>query len=89
MYAKLNYNSHFQVTPIWEGTTNILSLDVLRAILKSKGEVLVALQRNLGSRLTAVASGVPELNPQVERIRLLLGEILSATQDPSVSHMMY
>ena len=27
-----------QVLPIWEGTTNILSMDVLRAIAKSKGQ---------------------------------------------------
>jgi len=31
-----------QVLPIWEGTTNILSLDVVRAIAKTKGEVLKA-----------------------------------------------
>ncbi|XP_028400377.1 acyl-CoA dehydrogenase family member 11-like [Dendronephthya gigantea] len=31
-----------QVLPIWEGTTNILSLDVLRAITKSKGMVINA-----------------------------------------------
>ncbi len=74
-----------QVTPIWEGTTNILSLDVLRAILKSKGEVLVALQRDLGSRLTAIASAVPELSEHVEKLRLLLREILLATQNPAVS----
>ena len=30
-----------QVLPIWEGTTNLLSLDVLRALDKSKGEVRV------------------------------------------------
>ena len=28
-----------QVLSIWEGTTNVLALDVLRAIAKSKGEV--------------------------------------------------
>uniref|UniRef100_A0A1X7UCA5 Ubiquitin-like domain-containing protein n=1 Tax=Amphimedon queenslandica TaxID=400682 RepID=A0A1X7UCA5_AMPQE len=32
-----------QVLPIWEGTTNIMSLDVLRALQKSNGEVLEAL----------------------------------------------
>jgi hypothetical protein len=31
-----------QVLSIWEGTTNVLSLDVLRSIEKSKGEVLHA-----------------------------------------------
>ena len=28
-----------QVNSIWEGTTNVLSLDVCRAIAKSRGEV--------------------------------------------------
>ena len=28
-----------QVITIWEGTTNILSLDLLRAVAKSRGEV--------------------------------------------------
>ena len=28
--------------PIWEGTTNILSLDVLRAITKTEGQVILA-----------------------------------------------
>lgn len=32
-----------QVLSIWEGTTNILSLDVLRSIAKTEGEVLKAL----------------------------------------------
>ncbi|GAB6025788.1 hypothetical protein CHUAL_011768 [Chamberlinius hualienensis] len=45
-----------QVTPIWEGTTNILSLDVLRATMKTKGEVLTAfrsvVKRNVSSALT-------------------------------------
>ena len=41
------------MTPIWEGTTNILSLDVLRAINKSKGEVLTAFQ----SRIQSAAAG--------------------------------
>lgn len=38
-----------QVTPIWEGTTNILSLDVLRAVSKSKGQVLTAFQSRVQS----------------------------------------
>ena len=29
-----------QVLSIWEGTTNILSLDVLRSLTKSQGEVM-------------------------------------------------
>jgi hypothetical protein len=38
-----------QVLPIWEGTTNVLSLDVLRAI--GKGDALQALVTDIDSRL--------------------------------------
>jgi alkylation response protein AidB-like acyl-CoA dehydrogenase len=41
-----------QVLPIWEGTTNILSLDVLRAIKKSHNEAILA----LGSKVDAILS---------------------------------
>lgn len=33
-----------QVLPIWEGTSSVMSLDVLRAINKSRGGSLLALQ---------------------------------------------
>ena len=33
-----------QVLPIWEGTSSVMSLDVLRAINKSRGASLQALQ---------------------------------------------
>ena len=35
----LQITSSLQVLPIWEGTTNILSLDVLRVLQKSGAEV--------------------------------------------------
>ncbi|XP_054721903.1 acyl-CoA dehydrogenase family member 11-like isoform X1 [Uloborus diversus] len=38
-----------QVLPIWEGTTNILSLDVLRSFSKSNFETLYALHRSIAS----------------------------------------
>jgi len=41
-----------QVLPIWEGTTNVLSLDVIRAIKKTNGEVL----RAFGARVTQITS---------------------------------
>lgn len=41
-----------QVLPIWEGTTNILSLDVLRAIEKTDGEVMKAFMTHCGTILT-------------------------------------
>ncbi|CAL4175553.1 unnamed protein product, partial [Meganyctiphanes norvegica] len=36
-----------QVLPIWEGTSNIMSLDVLRSILKTNGAVLAALYQDV------------------------------------------
>ncbi|XP_003745691.1 acyl-CoA dehydrogenase family member 11-like [Galendromus occidentalis] len=41
-----------QVLPIWEGTTNILSLDVLRALHKSQGEALRAFAHSVAESLS-------------------------------------
>ena len=41
----------FQVLPIWEGTSTVMSLDVLRAIQKSKGNVLNSLFNEIRNRL--------------------------------------
>jgi len=54
-----------QVLSIWEGTTNVLSLDVLRAT--AKGNVLGPLLRDASRRLDAVT--LPELLPSVGRVR--------------------
>jgi putative acyl-CoA dehydrogenase len=54
-----------QVLPIWEGTTNVLSLDVLRAIDRTK-----ALDHFIADVHDRVArAGVTELAPAVERVR--------------------
>ena len=47
------------VLPIWEGTSTVMSLDVLRAIQKSKGNVLNSLFNEIRNRLTSLE---PELN---------------------------
>src|SRR5262249_28809129 len=54
-----------QVLPIWEGTTNVLSLDTLRA-LSADGSVQ-ALQAEIGKHLEAVRS--PELRGCVDPAR--------------------
>ena len=48
-----------QVLPIWEGTSTVMSLDVLRSIQKSKGNVLNSLFNEVRNRLTSLE---PELN---------------------------
>ncbi|XP_039628215.1 acyl-CoA dehydrogenase family member 11-like isoform X2 [Polypterus senegalus] len=49
-----------QVLSIWEGTTNILSLDVLRSLVKSQGQVLQAFFTDIKNKLE-VASQNPAL----------------------------
>ena len=52
-----------QVLPIWEGTTNVLSLDVLRSIQKSQNQSLEVLLGEIGNRLDTVK--MPELESSV------------------------
>nr|KAG5690091.1 hypothetical protein BaRGS_016399 [Batillaria attramentaria] len=47
--------ARMEVLTIWEGTTNVLSLDVLRAMAKSRGGVLKAFAENVGTRLQSAA----------------------------------
>jgi alkylation response protein AidB-like acyl-CoA dehydrogenase len=54
-----------QVLPIWEGTTNVLSLDVLRAIEKTNG--LSAVLGNAEQRLRAIRADA--LSPSATRVR--------------------
>ncbi|GFR26558.1 acyl-CoA dehydrogenase family member 11 [Trichonephila clavata] len=36
-----------QVLPIWEGTTNVMSLDVIRSLLKTDSEALMSLKKSI------------------------------------------
>ncbi|XP_056146534.1 acyl-CoA dehydrogenase family member 11-like [Lampris incognitus] len=56
-----------QVLSIWEGTTNVLSLDVLRCVARSSGLVLEAYFTHTKS-LLAAASAIPSLNPAVRAV---------------------
>ena len=60
-----------QVLPIWEGTTNVLSLDVLRALEKTSGLTSVlddARQRLAGVRSGTLASAVGRVRDAFQRI---------------------
>ncbi|KAK7087897.1 acyl-CoA dehydrogenase family member 11-like [Littorina saxatilis] len=57
-----------QVLTIWEGTTNILSLDVLRALVKSQGSVLRAFNDDVNSRLES-AAGHADLDEAASKVR--------------------
>ena len=67
-----------QVLPIWEGTTNVLSLDVLR--VASKGTALPALEREIGRR--AASSGSREASEAVAMAARALAWRSSAGHDP-------
>ena len=65
----------FQVLSIWEGTTNILSLDVLRAIAKSNGEVLKAFYSETNKRISQVKD--PSLLPSANKVKLSSDAIMT------------
>ncbi|KAM4809857.1 acyl-CoA dehydrogenase family member 11-like [Rhinophrynus dorsalis] len=68
-----------QVLTIWEGTTNILSLDVLRSVIKSQGHVLSTFFSNAQEKLDA-ASSVPSLSQSVQRTLEALHKLRAFTQ---------
>ncbi|XP_063171585.1 acyl-CoA dehydrogenase family member 11-like [Candoia aspera] len=57
-----------QVLTIWEGTTNILSLDVLRFVLKSQGKALDVFFSTAQAKLEA-ASRLSELQHSVQTVQ--------------------
>ncbi|XP_041377829.1 acyl-CoA dehydrogenase family member 11-like [Gigantopelta aegis] len=64
-----------QVLTIWEGTTNILSLDVLRAIAKSKGKALQSFHEDIETKLASAADN-GDLKTAAEKVRQASGTIL-------------
>ncbi|XP_068221564.1 acyl-CoA dehydrogenase family member 11-like isoform X1 [Palaemon carinicauda] len=49
-----------QVLPIWEGTSNIMSLDFLRAVMKTNGEAVASLYEDIKVRLEDSKAKAPE-----------------------------
>ncbi|NWZ83566.1 ACD11 dehydrogenase, partial [Poecile atricapillus] len=62
------------VLSIWEGTTNILSLDVLRSLAKSKGQVMAVFLSTVQEKLELVSSS-RELALAVQRTREAIGTL--------------
>ncbi|KAM7391876.1 hypothetical protein PAMP_022526 [Pampus punctatissimus] len=76
-----------QVLSIWEGTTNVLSLDVLRCVSRSSGMVLHAYFTHV-KFLLAGSSSVSSLAPAVKAVDGALSELeefvqVAATRAPS------
>ncbi|XP_067259469.1 acyl-CoA dehydrogenase family member 11-like [Chanodichthys erythropterus] len=73
-----------QVLSIWEGTTNVLSLDVLRSIEKSSGSVLQAFFSDAEERLLA-AEAFPALRPALTSLRASLSALMHFCQTAAAS----
>ncbi|XP_042334935.1 acyl-CoA dehydrogenase family member 11-like isoform X2 [Sceloporus undulatus] len=63
-----------QVLPIWEGTTNVLSLDVLRSLAKSRGKALDAFFAAAQAKMEP-ALGVTELEPSAQMVHEALRKL--------------
>ncbi|KAJ8042777.1 Acyl-CoA dehydrogenase family member 11 [Holothuria leucospilota] len=82
-----------QVLSIWEGTTNILSLDVLRSVLKSQGQTLQVFFKAVSSRLegasdcnlAAVKEATKRMQQASSDVQGLLKSALS--ENPEVMEM--
>jgi alkylation response protein AidB-like acyl-CoA dehydrogenase len=61
-----------QVLPIWEGTTNVLSLDAQRAMAEGS---LEALLRDLGGKVAQVQASAPGLGREATLCARALGEL--------------
>ncbi|XP_072289323.1 acyl-CoA dehydrogenase family member 11-like [Eucyclogobius newberryi] len=72
-----------QVLSIWEGTTNVLSLDVLRCVARSSGMVLRAYFSHTKSLLEG-ASGVSLLTPAVKETQCALSKLEFLVQDAAI-----
>ncbi|XP_040504202.1 acyl-CoA dehydrogenase family member 11 isoform X2 [Gallus gallus] len=62
------------VLSIWEGTTNVLSLDVLRSLTKSQGQVMAVFFSTVQNKLE-LASSSAELQPAVQWVRDAAGRL--------------
>jgi len=73
-----------QVLPIWEGTTNILSLDILRILSKTGEETLLAFRQKIDKKLL-LAHQNPELQASAKKVLHASDEILTFVQRNSNS----
>nr|XP_060630588.1 acyl-CoA dehydrogenase family member 11-like [Anolis sagrei ordinatus]XP_060630589.1 acyl-CoA dehydrogenase family member 11-like [Anolis sagrei ordinatus]XP_060630590.1 acyl-CoA dehydrogenase family member 11-like [Anolis sagrei ordinatus]XP_060630591.1 acyl-CoA dehydrogenase family member 11-like [Anolis sagrei ordinatus] len=69
-----------QVLPIWEGTTNILSLDVLRSIHKSHGNAMQAFFSSAQAKM-ASARDSPDLKPSVQMVQKSLQKLQKFSEE--------
>nr|XP_045610109.1 acyl-CoA dehydrogenase family member 11-like [Procambarus clarkii] len=77
-----SYLRDAQVLPIWEGTSNIMSLDFLRAVTKTNGKALTALCEDVKGRVQGVmSSAIPEgLRDSCQKVTLAMEELINFLQ---------
>merc|ERR1719450_261761 len=69
-----------QVLPIWEGTSSVMSLDVVRAISKTRGEALVALSSKVAS-VVDTSRTVPGLEDVSEKVARAVKDVVTSVRD--------
>ncbi|KAI6076410.1 Acyl-CoA dehydrogenase family member 11 isoform X2 [Aix galericulata] len=67
------------VLSIWEGTTNILSLDVLRSLTKSQGQVIAVFFSTVQKKIE-LALSTAELEPAVKQMRAAISHLTQFIQ---------
>ncbi|XP_013810255.2 acyl-CoA dehydrogenase family member 11-like isoform X1 [Apteryx mantelli] len=67
------------VLSIWEGTTNILSLDVLRSLTKSQGQALAVFSSTVQRKLE-LASSIEKLEPAVKLMQDAISSLVQLIQ---------
>lgn len=75
----LHYLQYLQVLPIWEGTSSVMSLDVVRAIQKTKGEAMTAFHSRVHNILK-LASNSPALATTSSIISQSMADIINTLQ---------
>ncbi|XP_075371866.1 acyl-CoA dehydrogenase family member 11-like isoform X3 [Mycteria americana] len=71
--------ARMEVLSIWEGTTNILSLDVLRSLTKSQGQVMAVFFSTVQKKLE-LASSTVKLEPAVKQTQDAISSLAQFTQ---------
>ncbi|KAG2193609.1 uncharacterized protein EV154DRAFT_527212 [Mucor mucedo] len=64
-----------QVNTIWEGTTNVLSMDVLRVIQETKGKCLLTFRNMVKEKVDRAAQASPLLVEAVKSVHIALHNI--------------
>lgn len=75
----INIIKILQVLPIWEGTTNILSLDSLRSIQKSNGESIKIFAKHV-NQICEQAKKADQLKERANELNVALGQLLKAVK---------